>query len=125
MAAEKARGEPTISEDHSELLEFFCELCGESFDSGSDLRSHCGTPEHRFVLMSDEEHPWKHRPPPPLHCTPKKELSICQSRREQGWCQMRKQCCYAHSDDELNEWKERLDFRREKVKEAHNMPRKV
>lgn len=106
-----------MSGDHNELSDFSCELCGESFGSGEDVRSHCRTRKHRFVLLSDEEHPWKHRPPP--RRTPKEEFSICQSHQAQGKCQLGDQCCKAHGDSELNEWRERLDFRRAVVTEVH------
>lgn len=98
------------------LSDYYCEFCGESFDSDKDFRNHCNSPEHRSVLVSDGGRAWKHRPPP--RGVPKDELCICQGHRTYGQCRLGDQCCEAHGDDELEEWRERLDYRRDRVTRA-------
>lgn len=98
------------------LSDYYCEFCGESFDSDKDFRNHCNSPEHRSVLVSDGGRAWKHRPPP--RGIPRDELCICQGHRAYGQCRLGDQCCEAHGDDELEEWKERLDYRRDRVTRA-------
>lgn len=101
--------------DHT-LSDYYCEFCGESFDSDKDFRNHCNSPEHRSVLVSDGGRTWKHRPPP--RSVPRDELCVCQGHRAYGQCRLGDQCCEAHGEDELEEWKERLDYRHDRVTRA-------
>lgn len=100
----------------AEPLDFTCEFCKVSFDREKEFRDHCNSPEHRTVLVSDGGRTWKHRPPP--RGLPADGLSICQSHHLFGQCRLGGQCCAAHSEDELAEWQERLEYRRERLKKA-------
>lgn len=97
-------------------LDFTCEFCGVSFDGEKEFRDHCNSPEHRTVLVSDGGRTWKHRPPPRGILAD--DLSVCQNHQLYGQCRLGSQCCEAHSEDELAEWRERLQYRRERLRKA-------
>ncbi|KAH6943679.1 hypothetical protein HPB50_025601 [Hyalomma asiaticum] len=99
-----------------EPLDFTCEFCGVSFDGEKEFRDHCNSPEHRTVLVSDGGRTWKHRPPPRGILAD--DLSVCQNHQLYGQCRLGSQCCEAHSEDELVEWRERLQYRRERLRKA-------
>lgn len=99
-----------------ESSDFSCEFCGKNFDQEEKFRAHCNSAEHRAVLVSDGGRTWRHRPPP--RGVPCEELSICKNHQVYGQCRLGDQCCEAHSDDELGEWRERLEYRKARVKKA-------
>ena len=68
--------------------------------------------------MSDEgARPWKFRPPPRSAGGPG-AYKLCPNMQEDGVCRFGDQCAEAHSFEEIQEWKERLEFRQKKAKKA-------
>ncbi|XP_063697246.1 probable helicase with zinc finger domain [Culicoides brevitarsis] len=93
-----------------------CTYCGISFSDKTELRLHCQTQEHQNVLMSDEGREWKWRPPPRGHSA--ESYSLCDNFVENAICHYGNQCADAHGTDELNEWKERLEYRKTRLQRA-------
>ena len=67
--------------------------------------------------MSDEGKNWKFRPPPRISGG-SETYRLCSTWREEGACKFGLQCANAHSVEEMQEWKERLEFRQKKAKKA-------
>uniref|UniRef100_A0A1B0CKW5 Putative rna helicase n=1 Tax=Lutzomyia longipalpis TaxID=7200 RepID=A0A1B0CKW5_LUTLO len=59
---------------------------------------------------------WKCRPPPRGYSAD--SYTLCESYVENSVCHYGNQCVEAHGDDELNEWKERFEYRRMRVQRA-------
>lgn len=64
--------------------------------------------------MSGRE--WKWRPPPRGHSA--ESYSLCENYVENNICHYGNQCADAHGVDELNEWKERLEYRKKRLQRA-------
>ncbi|CAN8003158.1 unnamed protein product, partial [Ixodes hexagonus] len=97
------------------LPAFYCEFCDKTCTDNDDFRSHVNSIEHRTVLLSDRGKAWKHRPPP--RGVPVEEYTTC-SRQMYGQCRLGTQCCQAHSTEELEEWRERHQYRKLRMQKA-------
>ncbi|XP_059608674.1 probable helicase with zinc finger domain [Phlebotomus argentipes] len=110
------------AEEQSEKLEnsseekIVCSYCAISFADRAELRAHCQTESHQNVIMSDEGRDWKCRPPPRGYSAD--SYTLCESFAENSVCHYGNQCVEAHGDDELNEWKERFEYRRMRLQRA-------
>ncbi|XP_037940519.1 probable helicase with zinc finger domain [Teleopsis dalmanni] len=93
-----------------------CSYCAISFQSRNELRQHCQTESHQNVIMSYEGRDWKWRPPPRGFTLD--SYSICEAFTESQTCHYGNQCVEAHGLDELNEWKERFEYRRMRLQKA-------
>ncbi|XP_005175912.1 probable helicase with zinc finger domain isoform X1 [Musca domestica] len=93
-----------------------CSYCAITFSSRNELRQHCQTEAHQNVIMSDEGRDWKWRPPPRGFTLD--SYSLCESWTESQLCHYGNQCVEAHGQDELNEWKERFEYRRMRLQKA-------
>ncbi|XP_075164275.1 helicase with zinc finger isoform X2 [Haematobia irritans] len=93
-----------------------CSYCAITFNSRNELRQHCQTEAHQNVIMSDEGRDWKWRPPPRGFTLD--SYSLCESWAESQLCHYGNQCVEAHGQDELNEWKERFEYRRMRLQKA-------
>lgn len=93
-----------------------CSYCTITFGSRHELRQHCQTVGHQNVIMSDEGRDWKWRPPPRGFTLD--SYSLCESWSESQLCHYGNQCVEAHGQDELNEWKERFEYRRMRLQKA-------
>ncbi|KNC33902.1 hypothetical protein FF38_11029, partial [Lucilia cuprina] len=93
-----------------------CSYCAITFNSRNELRQHCQTEAHQNVIMSDEGRDWKWRPPPRGFTLD--SYSLCESWTESQLCHYGNQCVEAHGVDELNEWKDRFEYRRMRVQKA-------
>lgn len=94
----------------------FCIYCNLSFKDRSELMAHCLTQEHEAMIMSDEGHDWYWRAPP--RGFKSDTYTICDNWRELGNCRFGLQCVEAHGEAELNEWKERFQYREMKMLRA-------
>uniref|UniRef100_A0A1B6CI26 C3H1-type domain-containing protein n=1 Tax=Clastoptera arizonana TaxID=38151 RepID=A0A1B6CI26_9HEMI len=93
-----------------------CTYCCLIFPDRNDLRAHCQTEAHQTVIMSDEGRDWKWRPPPRGFTAD--NYSLCESWGDGGSCRYGAQCVEAHGPQELQEWRERFEYRRMKLQRA-------
>ncbi|ESO87147.1 hypothetical protein LOTGIDRAFT_106967, partial [Lottia gigantea] len=93
-----------------------CTFCDIKFNKKEELETHCRSDLHKKRLTSDEGQDWKFRPPP--RGLSSEEYSLCQRYSALFRCSFGVKCTEAHSEEELNEWKERFKFRREQLQKA-------
>ncbi|CAD7005795.1 unnamed protein product [Ceratitis capitata] len=94
----------------------YCSYCAISFETRNELRQHCQTESHQNVIMSYEGRDWKWRPPPRGFTM--EPYTLCEAYQETQTCHYGNQCVDAHGQDELNEWKERFEYRRMRLQKA-------
>uniref|UniRef100_A0A1B0BWL6 C3H1-type domain-containing protein n=1 Tax=Glossina palpalis gambiensis TaxID=67801 RepID=A0A1B0BWL6_9MUSC len=117
LAGLKVSGSKSASEDSIENSNSTtCSYCAITFNTRIELRQHCQTEAHQNVIMSDEGRDWKWRPPPRGYTLD--SYGLCESWSEFQTCHYGNQCVEAHGQDELNEWKERFEYRRMRVQKA-------
>ncbi|NXS33148.1 HELZ2 Helicase, partial [Pomatostomus ruficeps] len=92
-------------------VHFYCRLCLVTFSSQESFENHCSSIEHVQMLSADSFTQWVHRAPP-LRLT---KFSLC-SRAEV--CEMGDSCTKAHSNEELQEWIQRVKVSMKKKKQA-------
>ncbi|KAG1714517.1 putative helicase with zinc finger domain [Nymphon striatum] len=91
-------------------------VCKENFsDQGSHI-ARTSTSEHQINIMFDEDKPWECRAPP--RGISSDHYSMCESILRKEACHFGNQCTFAHSEEELEEWKERFQYRQDKVMRA-------
>ncbi|XP_052765877.1 helicase with zinc finger domain 2-like isoform X2 [Mya arenaria] len=96
---------------------FYCNYCGVFCNSQKQWDEHCVSDKHNFNVNSDKEHHWNYRQPP---WTPGKYYELCHQHMSGEKCHyshvpdMYNLCQYAHSQDELDEWQERYQWRQMK-----------
>ncbi|XP_058833823.1 probable helicase with zinc finger domain [Topomyia yanbarensis] len=95
-----------------------CVYCTMTFVDRSELRAHCQTESHQNIIMSDEGRDWKWRPPPRGFTA--ESYSLCENYLDNQTCHYGNQCVEAHGIDELNEWKERFEYRKKKLQRARD-----
>lgn len=95
---------------------FPCTYCCLTFSDKNHLRAHCQSESHQTVIMSDEGRDWKWRPPPRGYTA--ESYSLCESWADGGVCRYGAQCVEAHGHAELQEWRERFEYRRMKLQRA-------
>ncbi|EAA05697.4 AGAP011545-PA, partial [Anopheles gambiae str. PEST] len=95
-----------------------CVYCTLSFADRSELRAHCQTESHQNIIMSDEGRDWKWRPPPRGFVA--ESYTLCEKYQDNQNCHYGNQCVEAHGVDELNEWKERFEYRKKKLQRARD-----
>lgn len=95
--------------------ENFCSYCQVQCSTQVDYHLHGMSESHRAIISSDEGRDWKHRPPP--RGAVGDEYLLCADRLK---CRFGQQCTYAHSEDELAEWKERYRYRQMKYQRARD-----
>ncbi|XP_067648510.1 probable helicase with zinc finger domain [Eurosta solidaginis] len=94
----------------------YCSYCAINFETRNELRQHCQTERHQNVIMSYEGRDWKWRPPPRGFTLD--SYGLCEAYQESHTCHYGNQCVEAHGHDELNEWKERFEYRRMRLQKA-------
>ncbi|XP_071964791.1 probable helicase with zinc finger domain [Antedon mediterranea] len=92
---------------------FPCTYCNLQFSTQVDLHIHCLSESHQAIIMSDEGHDWKYRPPP--RGITSDDYILCSNFVR---CRFGAQCTCAHSEDELAEWIERYRYRQMKLQQA-------
>ncbi|XP_012934940.1 helicase with zinc finger domain 2 isoform X2 [Aplysia californica] len=107
------------------INEHYCHYCGTSFNSLRQWDDHCMTEKHINNVNSDKEHQWNYRQPP---WGQGNSLALCAQHLYDKSCRysyvpdMYNLCKYAHSQMELDEWRERHEWRQMKrtvAKERH------
>uniref|UniRef100_A0ABM0MGU2 Helicase with zinc finger domain 2-like n=1 Tax=Saccoglossus kowalevskii TaxID=10224 RepID=A0ABM0MGU2_SACKO len=95
---------------------YYCDYCGKSCDTKINFQQHCTSSKHKQRVMTDKdrEHEWQYRPPP----WNTKNLQICPRESKHKDSCPYGECGYAHSEEELAEWRERKDHRKMKMKRA-------
>ncbi|KAK3911193.1 putative helicase with zinc finger domain [Frankliniella fusca] len=91
-----------------------CDYCAISFANEHDLDVHCQTEAHQIVVMSDGEREWRYRPPPRGFMAG--SYTLCENWDKT--CRYGAQCVEAHSTEELQEWRERYEYRHNKIQKA-------
>ncbi|XP_013417543.1 helicase with zinc finger domain 2 isoform X2 [Lingula anatina] len=100
----------------------YCSYCGVQCNSKKQWDDHTTSDRHVFNVNSDKEHQWNYRQPPWGISTGGYEL--CHRHLNGGTCKysnmpdMYNSCRYAHSQEELDEWKERYQWRQMKKQMA-------
>ncbi|XP_072568115.1 zinc finger CCCH domain-containing protein 7B isoform X1 [Paramormyrops kingsleyae] len=112
--------------DYAEPMSgFHCRLCGKHSNSERQWQQHISSEKHKDRVFSceaeaeaeggaedeDEGLAWSHRFPGP-------HFLLCP--RLDGACPDGVSCDYAHSEEELAEWRERRDFLRRKLSKARD-----
>ncbi|XP_015737379.1 helicase with zinc finger domain 2 isoform X1 [Coturnix japonica] len=92
-------------------VHFYCRLCMVTFSSQESFENHCSSVEHAQMLSVDTSVQWVHRAPP-LGLS---SFKLC-SRAEV--CEMGDGCTKAHSNEELQEWIQRVKVADKKKKQA-------
>ncbi|XP_048248196.1 helicase with zinc finger domain 2-like isoform X1 [Haliotis rufescens] len=96
----------------------YCQYCGIQSNSEKQWDNHCASERHMFNVNSDKDHQWNHRQPP--WGIPSSSYDLCSKHVNGERCQyshvpeMYNLCNYAHSEEELDEWKERYEWRQMK-----------
>ncbi|XP_053708164.1 zinc finger CCCH domain-containing protein 7B-like isoform X2 [Synchiropus splendidus] len=92
---------------------FHCRLCGKYSNSERQWQQHISTEKHKDRVFScegeEEALTWSYR-------FPGKQLELCPKLG--GHCPDGVSCDFAHSTEELQEWRERRDFLRRKLDRA-------
>lgn len=107
---------PTDSAKPAQSIDLYCSFCKMTFDAKSDLDTHCRSDEHKKNITSDEGHSWKYRPPP--RGLVAEDYTLCQKYTANGRCPYADKCIEAHSNEELEEWRERFKFKRQQLQMA-------
>lgn len=95
----------------------YCRYCSLQCNSERQWDDHCATEKHNFNVNSDKDHQWNFRQPP---WGLGNRLDICAKHVDGGRCpyshvpDMFNLCKYAHSPEELDEWRERFEWRQMK-----------
>ncbi|KFM82919.1 putative helicase with zinc finger, partial [Stegodyphus mimosarum] len=97
-------------------MDNFCTYCSVIVGSEAELRAHCNSEGHQLTIMSDEGREWKFRAPP--RGVGADQYALCVSYSATGKCRFGQQCCDAHGEEELTEWRERFDYRQMKLQRA-------
>ncbi|XP_028841577.1 zinc finger CCCH domain-containing protein 7B-like isoform X2 [Denticeps clupeoides] len=104
----------TMPTDFAEPLSgFHCRLCGKHSNSERQWQQHISSEKHKDRVFGgegeEESLAWGHRFPGP-------HFSLCP--RLVGGCSEGLSCDFAHSGEELDEWKERRGFLQRKLAKA-------
>lgn len=105
----------TMPTDFAEALleSFYCALCGKHSNSKRQWLQHITSEKHKQRVLSgegeDESLVWSYRFPGP-------SFSLCH-RLEEG-CPDGVSCDFAHSEEELQEWRRRREFLRRTLNKA-------
>ncbi|KAL8623914.1 hypothetical protein ACOMHN_054255 [Nucella lapillus] len=95
----------------------YCRYCSVQCNSDRQWEEHCASEKHTFNVNSDKDHQWNFRQPP---WGVGNNLAICTRHKHSRGCQyshapdMFNLCKYAHSQEELDEWRERYEWRQMK-----------
>ncbi|XP_036421907.1 zinc finger CCCH-type containing 7Ba isoform X2 [Colossoma macropomum] len=104
----------TMPTDFAEPIDVFhCRLCGKHSNSERQWQQHISSERHKDRVLSgageEESLTWIHRFPG--HC-----FALCP--RLQTGCDEGVSCDFAHSEEELQEWRDRRDFLRRRLDKA-------
>ncbi|XP_076439727.1 3'-5' exoribonuclease HELZ2-like isoform X2 [Babylonia areolata] len=95
----------------------YCRYCSVQSNSERQWEEHCASDKHIFNVNSDKDHQWNFRQPPWGQGS---NLSLCSRHMDGGRCpyshvpDMFNLCKYAHTQEELDEWNERFEWRQMK-----------
>ncbi|KAK7471580.1 hypothetical protein BaRGS_00035778, partial [Batillaria attramentaria] len=95
----------------------YCRYCSIQCNSDRQWEEHCASEKHTFNVNSDKDHQWNYRQPP---WGQGNNLDICSKHMDGQRCpyshvpDMFNLCKYAHSPEELDEWRERYEWRQMK-----------
>ncbi|XP_051996512.1 LOW QUALITY PROTEIN: helicase with zinc finger domain 2 [Xyrauchen texanus] len=90
---------------------FYCKLCNGKFPTNEAFMNHCFTLAHRRLIFEDSSSLWTYRDPPPTI----KDLKLC---TRYLICEYGDSCMEAHSQQELQEWRQRIKTARKNSKNA-------
>ncbi|XP_076449410.1 putative helicase with zinc finger domain [Babylonia areolata] len=107
-----------LTKQNNEEQKHFCSFCDMHFDRQEELDAHCQSDLHKKRLASDESQEWKYRPPPRGQTT--EDYMLCHRFYETQRCPYGEKCTHAHSEAELEEWKERFAFRKQQLQQARD-----
>lgn len=107
-----------IKKKNDEGQKYLCLFCDIRFERQEELDTHCHSDLHKKRLASDESHNWHFRPPPRGQSS--EEYLLCQRFYETDRCPFGDKCTQAHSEAELEEWRERFAFRKQQLQEARD-----
>ncbi|XP_076330280.1 helicase with zinc finger isoform X2 [Tachypleus tridentatus] len=123
MVGERRPPDGMEQEEHDGKLQctmheadLFCTYCDVGFTTDTELEFHCRSQEHQITIMSDKGRDWKFRTPPRGISAP--SYRLCEIHQAGGQCRLGAQCCDAHGEEELAEWKERYNYRQMKMQKA-------
>ncbi|XP_038048815.1 helicase with zinc finger domain 2-like [Patiria miniata] len=106
---------------HFTVQRYYCSYCDRGFAQNWQLQQHTQTIDHRAKVNSDKERQWKYRSPP--WSVLNGEYRECEQHKRKA-CVFtnspadKNNCTHAHSSEELEEWRERHQYRMMKMKKA-------
>ncbi|XP_063955339.1 3'-5' exoribonuclease HELZ2-like [Lytechinus pictus] len=107
-----------------EKPQHICSFCKFSSTSKTEFENHLVTDAHKAKIFSDSDRLWKERDPPNLvqdGCYEMCKENATKECEHSGRTKEENECIYAHSMDELMEWKERHKYRVMKLIKAREM----
>ncbi|XP_071507763.1 3'-5' exoribonuclease HELZ2-like isoform X2 [Diadema antillarum] len=113
---------PTPDSTAAPTCKYHCSYCRFSTSDQTQYEAHCQSPGHKARILSDSDRIWKYRSPP--HADGR--YKMCREN-ETGQCEFsgtdgdNNDCKFAHSVEELDEWRERHDYLIMKLDKAHEM----
>ncbi|XP_022079225.1 LOW QUALITY PROTEIN: helicase with zinc finger domain 2-like [Acanthaster planci] len=112
---------PQVTPGPFTVQRYYCSYCNRAFAQVWELEQHTQTIDHRSKVNSDKERQWKYRSPP--WGVVNGEYKECEHhKRKQCYFTNsppdKNTCNFAHSSEELEEWRERHEYRIMKMKKA-------
>eukprot|EP00057_Strongylocentrotus_purpuratus_P026536 XP_011681010.1 PREDICTED: uncharacterized protein LOC579093 [Strongylocentrotus purpuratus] len=120
----QAASNPLPKPEQTDLTQHTCSFCKFSSTSKTDFENHLLTTAHKAMIFSDSDRLWKERDPPNL--VQDGSYAMCKENatkqcEHSGMSKEENECIYAHSLEELREWKQRHQHRLMKLGKAREM----
>jgi len=101
-----------------QLHKYYCSLCCKQCNSMQQFNYHCNSKPHTDKFTAEDGDQWQHRQPPPgwqLKLCDRNTMRICQYSNAPDQFN---HCIEAHSEEELEEWTQRMEIRCQKMRFA-------
>ncbi|XP_033113852.1 helicase with zinc finger domain 2-like isoform X2 [Anneissia japonica] len=91
----------------------WCSYCKETLNTDIEVELHVISIQHKVKVNSDSDREWRRRKPP-LNVL-NGDYKMCE---RSATCKRVTTCTQAHNEYELNEWKERYEYRMKKMRQS-------
>eukprot|EP00057_Strongylocentrotus_purpuratus_P028231 XP_011682705.1 PREDICTED: helicase with zinc finger domain 2 isoform X2 [Strongylocentrotus purpuratus] len=120
----QAASNPLPKPEQTAVTQHTCSFCKFFSTSKTDFENHLLTTAHKAMIFSDSDRLWKERDPPNLVQDGSYEMckeNATKQCEHSGMSKEENECIYAHSMEELREWKQRHQHRLMKLGKAREM----
>eukprot|EP00057_Strongylocentrotus_purpuratus_P016297 XP_011670771.1 PREDICTED: helicase with zinc finger domain 2-like [Strongylocentrotus purpuratus] len=120
----QAASNPLPKPEQTNVTQHVCSFCKFSSTSKTDFENHLLTTAHKAMIFSDSDRLWKERDPPNLvqdGCYEMCKENATKQCEHSGMSKEENECIYAHSMEELREWKQRHQHLLMKLGKAREM----